>query len=440
MSEGATEETTARESVGAGELTVAWPRRWATSLSAEISAVLEGWGFPIAVVVGMALILEVVGLIAWSNGPREPFGGDWQNLVYSGRFSELLSIWQRWDALWYQHIAEAGYHAGDGSIAFFPLFPLLSWAVSLFVVGNTVLAELIVSGISFVVAMGVLRKLADIEFHGVDALAGDGVKGLRRFLSTPVLTVLLVAAFPTGFFLLAPYTESLFLALTVVSFYLARTGRPWAAGAVGLLASLTRAQGIFLSLGLAFESLRDGDSWVWPLRAGGRRPRLSLLAAGLPALGTLLLVLYQRNVLGEVRSGFDALALWGYRLVPPWEALGAAWLFIKGGHAGNGQPEVELFTEICLLGFAAIAIVGARKLPFSYWLYAWPSLGLLLTREMYFSPIMSTARYVLVLFPCFMVLALWLAPRPRLAAAWLVLSFVLQIVLFQYWVRWGFVG
>src|SRR5687767_8468695 len=71
------------------------------------------------------------------------------------------------------------------------------------------------------------------------------------------LTVLLVALFPTGFFLLAPYPEALFLALTVASLYLARQGRWWLAGLAGLLAALTRFQGAFLALPLAYEYLRQ---------------------------------------------------------------------------------------------------------------------------------------------------------------------------------------
>ena len=42
----------------------------------------------------------------------------------------VLSPWQRWDTLWYQHVAEHGYSATDGSLEFFPLFPLLSKLVS----------------------------------------------------------------------------------------------------------------------------------------------------------------------------------------------------------------------------------------------------------------------------------------------------------------------
>ena len=73
-------------------------------------------------------------------------------------------------------------------------------------------------------------------------------------------------------------------------------------------------------------------------------------------------------------------------------------------------------------------------------MYAIPTLGLFCCRTVAFSPLMSVSRYVLVVFPCFMLVGLWLGGRPRLAAAWIVFSFASQLVLFQYWVRWGFVA
>jgi len=85
-------------------------------------------------------------------------------------------------------------------------------------------------------------------------------------------------------------------------------------------------------------------------------------------------------------------------------------------------------------------LLGVRRLPVSYTLYVVPSAAVLLLRETWFSPLMSVSRFCVVLFPGTMLLALWLAPRPRLAAAWLAVSFAMQLVLFQYWVRWGFVA
>jgi hypothetical protein len=49
-------------------------------------------------------------------------------------------------------------------------------------------------------------------------------------------------------------------------------------------------------------------------------------------------------------------------------------------------------------------------------------------------------RVVLVLFPCFIALSLWLVRRPRLASAWLLISAQFQIVLFVSFVHRGFVA
>ncbi len=80
------------------------------------------------------------GWLAVRLGPGEPFAGSWEELIYKGPFADLVSFWQRWDALWYQHLAQSGYHAGDGSTAFFPLYPL--WFSPLMSVGRYVLVVL----------------------------------------------------------------------------------------------------------------------------------------------------------------------------------------------------------------------------------------------------------------------------------------------------------
>jgi hypothetical protein len=413
-------------------------------ISAAIRTWLHGWRLVVVVVAALEVAFTLTGLIASTLGSREPFEGNWQELVYTGPLSQFISFWQRWDALWYQHIAEAGYRANDGSTAFFPLYPVLSRVVSLPLAGNTVLAELIISVASAVGAMWLLRELVARDRWWAPVKQGTTPKSQvtrhPRKLPVPELTVLLTVLFPTGFFLLAPYTESLFLLLTFASFLLARTGRFWAAGCVALLASLARTQGIFLALPIAYEHLRQRGSVPWLRGRAGRPPSFSILAAALPIVGIGAFVLFQTLALGEHHTGVAALAMWGYQIAAPWDAISASLNFIVGTTAGDGQPQIEAFNLLCLLGFTAIAIVGARRLPVSYSLYAWPSLALLLARQMYFSPLMSVARYVPVVFPCLILLGLWLSPRPKLAVAWLALSLVAELVLFQYWVRWGFVA
>ena len=53
---------------------------------------------------------------------------------------------------------------------------------------------------------------------------------------------------------------------------------------------------------------------------------------------------------------------------------------------------------------------------------------------------MSAARYSLVIFPCFMIGAQLLRRRRGIAIGVFAISSAIQITLFVYWVRWGFVG
>ncbi len=401
---------------------------------------LEGLPLALALLVVLRVVLGAVAVIAVNVAPRAGVvHGNWEELVITGGepWSELLSTWQRWDALWYQHIVEQGYRAADGSTAFFPLYPLLSKVVSLPIGGNVVLAELIVSSAAFVVALWLLFRLTRLERDRSAERRDLRRRGAAVQPAGPIgaatLTVLAMALFPTAFFLLAPFTESVFLMLAVASFYFARTGRPWLAGGAGFLASLSRTQGVFLAVPIAYEEWRRR-------RRGSVGLPLGAFAGLLPVVGIAAFYAFQRVALGEQRSGVDSLAMWGYQIASPVDALSASIEHILVGGARGNAWQIELINLVSLLAFAGLAVWAARRLPRAYTLYTVPSLGLLFAREMYLSPLMSVSRYVLVIFPCFMVAALWLERRPWLAAAWLVASALLLVVLTQFFARWGFVA
>lgn len=426
---------------GPGPVALPWPAERANPT--VLGLAIPEWGVVVLLLVVLEIALTAIGGLASSFGPREPFQGNWSGLVMTGTnpLTQLLSNWQRWDALWYQHIAQTGYQANNGSTAFFPLYPALSRITSFALLGNIVLAELAVAAGAFVAGMWLLWKLTALELPSL--LANE--KGERQPLvlsrqaaRVPLLTVLLTALFPTGFFFLAPYTEGLFLLLTLASFWLARRGQLWAAGGIGFLAGLTRTQGIFLVLPLAYEHLRQRGSIQWLSGRGGHPPSSSLLAATLPAAGVAAFYIFQIAFVGEHQSGLGAQALWGYQITAPWDALAASLKFIST--VNDSRAQIETFNLICLLAFSGVAVAAARRLPLAYTLYSLPSLALLFTRDMYFSPLMSVSRYVLVVFPCFMMVAFWLRDRPKLAGAWLILSVLVQLTLFQYYVRWGFVA
>ena len=69
--------------------------------------------------------------------------------------------------------------------------------------------------------------------------------------------MLLICVFPTSYFFLMPYTESLFFLLAVTAFWGARRGEWAVAATAAALAALTRSVGIVLAPALLVEALHQ---------------------------------------------------------------------------------------------------------------------------------------------------------------------------------------
>lgn len=371
----------------------------------------------IATLVLLRLWYWVVGVLTLRLFPPASPAGDWRNLLLRGNdpLTELAAIWQRWDALWYQQIALHGYQSGNATIAFFPLYPLLSRLVSPLLAGQIVWAELVVSSVALIAALALLARLMATELMSV------GREG-------PWLAALLVVLSPAGFFLLAPYTESVFLALTLASFLLLRRDRWWESGLMAAAAGLTRPFGILLIFPLGFAALERAR------KSGGPRMR-DFIVPVLPLAAYLGLQAWYRFGVGERRSFFEVDRAWGVTLAPPWQVLaGAAHRILSAGDL------IELFNMAALVGFTALAVLAFFRLPRVYSFFTAPYLILLYLHTARVTPLESVGRYTLVLFPCFMALALLLRGRPWLRAGWLTASLVAQTALFVAWTHWAFIG
>jgi Gpi18-like mannosyltransferase len=147
------------------------------------------------------------------------------------------TMWQA-DAVHYVTIAQDGYHRAPFAIgdhraqefAFFPLYPLLLWSLG-HLTTDVILWGAALSNLFFFLALILLYKLT-LEFGYDDSVA-------RRAL-------FYLAAFPVSYFFSAPFTESLFVLLTVGSFLAAKREKWWLAGVIGLLASATKLTGVLL--------------------------------------------------------------------------------------------------------------------------------------------------------------------------------------------------
>ncbi|HEY5628179.1 MAG TPA: hypothetical protein VIR16_01585 [Candidatus Limnocylindrales bacterium] len=379
------------------------------------------------------LMLRVaLGLIAWllviRGSAPGPCNSDlvingWKTfppLADHGIAFPLVGVWQHWDACWYSKIATYGYEPGVSGTTFFPLLPFLMSGVAVLTGGSVALAGIVVNAIAFVVALTGLYQLVRNDTDG----------------PTAQRAVLYLAVFPAAFFYLAPFTEALFLAGAVWSIAGARGGR-WDVAAIGgLVAGLSRPQGLLLVLPLGWEAARALYRRWQAREHEGRRVRLTdlgpVIATLTPAAAYGAFVAYTIIVVG--RSYFDAHLTWATTAIQmPWDVANAAIAYSFSHH-----DPIPLLGVVGFTLFAILALAGLRRVPLSYTLYTLPQLAIMLTQQNVW-PLMSTVRYLAVLFPCFVVLAL-AGRHERLHTGWLVISLSLLGLLSALFVQGSFVG
>jgi Gpi18-like mannosyltransferase len=325
----------------------------------------------------------------------------------------FLAPWQRWDTNWYVHIAQLGYQVGDGTTNFPPLYPLLVGTLGRLLLGQYMAATLLISGSAYVVAFVYLYKLTARLFDAQVA---------QR-------TLVFLASFPSAFFLLGGYTESLYLALAVASFYYAEEKRwGWVAILAGL-AGITRLQGVVLVVPLAYMFLKQ-QHFNW--RKLFSTEAVALLAA---PLSFAFYMAYVYLVMGDWNFGNHLLIIWHIKFVMPWQSLWEGFL----GMLDPNNIQNSLYNTLdlaMLIFFICLTIVWAqKKWPPEYWIYNAVSICIYLTRasteDLFW---MSMTRYLVVLFPAFILLA-QTAPR------WVLrLSVGLQIFFATLFIFWMWAG
>jgi Mannosyltransferase (PIG-V) len=321
---------------------------------------------------------------------------------YAPTPNRWFELWDQWDFGYYQKIAEFGYEASDGSLAFYPLFPWLVRLVA-YICGSYLAAGLIVSGVASVAAAVLLRRLVQLDY-------GSGV-ALR--------SVWFFLIFPTAYFLHVGYSESLFLALALASVLAARVDRWGPACLLGAFCWLTRAAGAVLVPTLAVEaaqkystSRRWNPRWLW----------IALVPAGFATYlllnwrvtGNALAFLQTREVSFE-----QSFAL-------PWAGI---WKMIYARYPTPNEAEMVGVQELAFLVIGLICtIISWFKLRpmYAVWMTGnW----ILFASVNYFR---SIPRYTLTMFPIFILFGLLSQNRfwAGVLTVWSLLFFALFAVLF----------
>lgn len=285
--------------------------------------------------------------------------------------------WNWWDAPHYIYLAQNWYtNVGDEAnfIVFFPLYPLL--LKPFFFLFNPVWAGIILSSFCFILGCLVFYKLVEHYFSAQIA---------KR-------AVFVLSIFPTSYFFNAPYTESLFLLVSASSFYFASKKNYLLSGAFAGLSTLTRPFGILILPTLLYH-------WF----TNSKKP-LNLALLAIPTVAALIIYL---EINYEVYDNFFQFLTiqrehWHKSFNFPWSGLVSTWEIALSGPINNYTFNLR-WVEALSLTFAW------GILPFILWKTPKPWFIFSLLSVLLFSSttfVLSTPRYLLSLFPIFVILAM----------------------------------
>ena len=334
----------------------------------------------------------------------------------------VFDMWANFDGQHYLDIADYWYGVfphTDKNYAFFPIYPALIRGVNL-ITQNSLLSGLIISNLAFVFALFYLFKLLKLDY------------------STKIsnLTVLVLLFFPTSFFFGSYYTESVFLLISVLVFYLARQGKFLPAAFMALIGSATRITGVFLWPALALE---------FYLYYGKYKKKLfnpEAIWLILPPLGLLSYVKYQFQKTGDALYFITSQPAFGAGRTVDKIILIHQVLFRYAKMLIFVDHSSTLFFSVLLeslsgVGFLALIIYGLKKLRISYLVYVTLSFFL----PTFTGTFSSMPRYVMVLFPLFALFATVLEKAPKqLYKAYFIISSILAIITIALFTRGYFIG
>ena len=378
-----------QRSLGAEEVGVVNPNVWLSLRSAFYAFALS------RILCMLAALLASAISTQW---PAPQNDGETLRLITEDSAALLRTRVLANDAGWYLGIASEGYEkrpfdvSRQANWAFFPLHPWL-WRVLIRLGIAPWLSGLVLANTMFLLAL--------IQLHRwVCSLRGQNVADRA---------VLCVALFPTSYFFSLPWSESLFLLLSVSSFLALRSQRWWLAAVFGAFASATRLTGILIAPVIWFEA---------NAHLGARSVKL-WMATALVFLGLAAFMIVLWSDTGNALAFADIQQAWGrnggsltkwlYRWVSDPLLVAEFWNL---RWINNGSFVLLLAASLWLwrrrfLGFSAFTALCAL-LPFGS------------------GTLLSMGRYVLTCAPVFLALACWLE-HPRVCLAWLIISSCLLV-------------
>jgi len=326
---------------------------------------------------------------------------------------DFFTAFKTWDGSRYLFLAENEYPQGVTThAAFYPLYPFLIRSVGFLLLGNTLAAGLLISSLC--------SLLATVYFYLF----------VKKMYNAPMAftACLFMISFLTFFYTSLVYTEGLFLLLVIAFFYYLYEKKFYPCFILSILIPLTRPTGILMIVPLLGYVVLD-------IRNAGK-VNISRNALLLPGFitGFILYLLVMNFYTGSFFSGFEA-----QNLYPAHNSLDTllqplSWFqrnFLTIHYTLNGYT-TSILNRVFFGLFLVLLYFIWRYTDTTLFVYSLV-MGLIPAMSDSF---MSYIRFLLVIFPIFIVLALKFQKRP-----WLIIipMFALQIPLLaahalNYWV------
>jgi len=336
------------------------------------------WKFIFLNFIVLRIVTFIAAVVGFAKLPFKP-SFPYSDTILSQFGHPLLWSWANFDGVHYLMLAKDGYVYGLTQ-AFFPGYFILIRIVN-FLLHNYLISALLISHICFILSLAVFYKLLRIDYSD---------KVAKR-------AIIFVSLFPTSFYFLAAYTESLFLLLLLLSFYYLRKVNLKEVGLWGIGLSFSRIIGIFIVPSILLELKNNKTNINWK----------KIFWILLPSLGLLAYMFYlwvkfeDPFLFAHVQSGFGAGRETG-KLVLLYQVI---WRYVK--MIFTVDKNNPIYFTVWLEMLASLYAIGLliwgyiKKVRPSYLLFSFLSF-LLPTLTGTFS---SMPRYILVLFPIYIVLA-----------------------------------
>lgn len=333
----------------------------------------------LGIVLGFKAVTFLIALIAITYFPNLNEAEYQRDLHWPREGPPTLAThFATWDGAHYLFLSEVGYQSGSPSCAFYPLWPYLIRAASWLTLGNHFLAGLLLANAFSAIAFLLFHYFVEQQ-HG-------------RTAANAALTLLL--AYPGAIFFSFIYTEALFLLLVLwffISLFQQRYGR---VALIGFFLPLTKAVGVFCIFPLLLH--------LWLNRARGR----AYLAYYGPLLGYATYFGLMYATTGNAFEGFEA-----QRFYPNQPSI--ANIFNAPGFLEHFFMPLQLHgmldsaVDRGLFLLLVACLYPLWRLNKVYFVYA-AFVGLVPAASSWF---FSYTRNVMMAFPLFIVLALWLKDR-----------------------------